>query len=148
MSKGRALSRLVSSLKNTRCHFSSQTLISISFLSAFSGDDHAVSSLQNAAVEVIGTLARATGEDNFRPYAHQSIELGLRMLNSALDDPETAKVTYFYKSTWILLDISLKIRMDFTQISCAHFLHNVNWNAWYVNEAGVWYITVTLYSIK
>lgn len=88
----------------------------------FSGDDHAVSSLQNAAVEVIGTLARATGEENFRPYAHQSIELGLRMLNSALDDPETAKVTYFYKSTWILLDISLKIRMDFTQISCAHFL--------------------------
>lgn len=117
MSRGRALSRPVSSLKNTRCHFSSQTLIPISFLSAFSGDDHAVSSLQNAAVEVIGTLARATGEDNFRPYAHQSIELGLRMLNSALDDPETAKVTFLYKSTWILLDISLKIRMDFTQIS-------------------------------
>ncbi|KAI5735346.1 hypothetical protein M8J77_017187 [Diaphorina citri] len=58
------------------------------------GDDHAVSSLQNSAVEVIGTLARATGEENFRPYAHQSVELGLRMLSSAVDDPETAKVAF------------------------------------------------------
>ncbi|KAL1456975.1 hypothetical protein WDU94_001655 [Cyamophila willieti] len=58
------------------------------------GDDHAVSSLQNAAVEVIGTLARAVGEDNFRPYAHQSVQLGLRMLGTAVDDPETAKVAF------------------------------------------------------
>lgn len=38
-------------------------------------------------------LARTIGESNFRPIAHESLELGLHLMKSS-DDPDLRKSTY------------------------------------------------------
>lgn len=43
--------------------------------------------------DTLGVLARTIGDDNFRPMASESIDLGIQLMK-ANDDPDLRKATY------------------------------------------------------
>lgn len=49
--------------------------------------------LQVQAIDTLGVLARTIGDDNFRPMARESIDLGIQLMK-ANDDPDLRKATY------------------------------------------------------
>ncbi|XP_067002902.2 importin-4 [Anabrus simplex] len=49
--------------------------------------------LQIQAVDTLGVLARTIGPENFRPLAHESIQLGLKLMDK-VDDPDLRKSIY------------------------------------------------------